>query len=391
MPTTPALHALPSRLLASLLLIASAPAQADASKRSQLFTLVAGEHPVRALVDLTAQIRKVRIHWDEAELGAGDQRVVVQRELRLDGDSFEDVATTLLFYCGFLIVPAEEAGEYRVIAVRKAPDPNVAVSRTPEQILARPARVEFVTTKVALGEGPDVVLRVSALRPLLASLSLRVKADGSDLVLTGSTEQIAFALRTLQLYEGKTPATMPEIVWRGMGALAWPGGKTSQAAFTKLLAATLDANTLDGNAIAGAAEVQVDLGEPTELAAADWFARATQVLRKVDQVIVPVDRQHRVFVLRSLQDPRAREICWSSYFEAPDQVAKSAAILPVVTAYDLQHVEVTAAMNRLRPKFAAMRNLTFGTMTGRRLLLSGLRDDVGDMLASLREIDVEGK
>jgi hypothetical protein len=118
----------------------------------------------------------------------------------------------------------------------------------------------------------------------------------------------------------------------------------------------LFAATLDANVIGSLGDDVLDLGEPAQLRAADWFARATVALRSADQVMVPVDADHRVFLLRSLQDRSIREVAWRACVESSDQVAQSRAIVSVMTVFDLQNQDVS-------------------------------RDEVTDMLGLLRKID----
>jgi hypothetical protein len=354
-------------------------------RRQPQFALPAGRHGVDELIGLLGQIRKTAICCERDELERATGPVMLQRELRLDGDAFDDVVTTLLFHRGLMVVPAKAPGGQQVIAMDERLR-DTAIARTPAEILARPGRLEFVTTSVP-PSGLPVMQRAMVLRPLFGMdrtpWAMRIGVDGQQVTLTGSSEQVAFALRVLQLVDGNTPTLQPAIAWSATSPLSWPGGKMTGVAFMKLFADTLDANVLGE---AGAAEL--DLGAAAQLSAAEWFASATKALHSIGQVIVPAEAAHRVFLLRSKQDARFAEVTWRSTFETNEQVLQYTAVRPVLTVFSLQHVELTAAMNQLRPMLMGGGGLTVGSLGPSRLLLAGLRDNVAKVIEQLQGIDV---
>lgn len=375
-------------LIPATVLAQHGPAPEPAAARSPQFTLPAGQHRLDELIGLLGQIRKTTIRCERDEIALGLGPVALQRELLLDGAAFDDVVTTLLFYRGLIVVPDAAQG-LQVIALDDAERlRSAAVGRTAAEILARPGRLEFATTKVPAGKLP-MAGRIGVLRALFGMnrvpWAMQMVADGEDMRLTGSTEQLAVALRVLQLLDDTAPTVAPAVAWAGAAPLSWPGGRMTQAAFLQLFANTLDANVL-GEVGGG----EVDLGAPARLPAAEWFSRATVALDAIDEVIVAAAAPHRVFLLRSKHEARFREVIWRSGFESNEQVAKSTAVRPVLTVYALQHISSAAATNQLRPMLRGLGSSTLvvGTLSPSRLLVGGLRDEVARVIEQLHKVDV---
>jgi hypothetical protein len=353
------------------------------------FTLPAGQHALTELVNLLGQIRNCEIDCAVEELAAvDDQKVLLQRELQLTAPEFEDVVTTVLFYRGLVVVPGDRAGRQRAITVLdKARLHETAIARTTAEILARPSRIEFASTLLPT-DPSQLELRLNILRPFFAAIGrpnpwamTMDKAEGG-IQLTGSTEQIGYALKMIGLLDGVRPQPAPAIEWQ-VAMLAWPGGKMP---LTKFLAA-FTAN-LDANLIGDPVDRQVDLGAQEQLSPAAWWTRATMVLRAIDIAIVPVVPQSRVFLLRALNDRGAREIQWRAAFEAPDAVLQEAAIVPVMTVHECKHVDVSAARGAMRPAFGKPGGtLTVVSTNPTSLLFVGLRDDVAKALQLVRAAD----
>ena len=369
--------------LAALLLSATAAtihAQEPAERPAPLFTMAAGEHDLVSLVDLLAQVRKARIHSDRNELeGFADATVHLQRELRVDGDAFENVATALLQEHGFIIVP-EEDGTYRVRTFGELHElEGAAIERTPQEIFGRPAKVEFITTAVPAEIAP--LDWYNRLRPTLVSVNtpcrLLLGREDGKLVLTGTTQQVGFALRLIQAARGLEPAAQPPIGWREDAPLPWPGGRMPLRRFTALFADTLDANVL-GPPV----DIELDLGQAERLRPDQWFARATQVLHDQGNALLPADVQHRVFLLLSLRGPRSNEIFWRARFDPPDSIAENPAGMPVFTAYEMQHIRAGLAAGALRG-----RRIIVSVMSSEAIVLIGMRPDVVDALEAVRKAD----
>lgn len=379
-----------------LLTIAAAQAaggQPTKTPKAAVFTLPAGQHSVAELINLLGQIRKCEIHHDPAELDDnGDHKIVLQRELQLDGDAFEDVVTTILFYRQLMVVPGDKPPAQRAIAMKDAEELRRAASaRTADEILSRPSRAEFVSTTLPPGPVPDVV-RINMLRPFFANAGrpspwqMNINLVDDKIQLTGTTEQLAFALNIVGLLSGdaKRPSS-PAIAWRSTEPLPWPGGKMPLTALMKLFTDTLDANL-----IGEPSDREVDLGARAQLPAAEWFARATAVVRSIDEVIVPVVHSHRVFLLRSLANRGADEVMWRSSFESPEEVSRATSIVPVITEFVCKHARANEAMRAVRPILGRpLSTMILGAFSAKndRLLISGLRNEVAEVLDVLRKAD----
>jgi hypothetical protein len=346
------------------------------------FTLPAGEHGLTELVNLLGQIRKCEIACAAADLDAVDnQKVLLQRELQLSDAEFEDVVTTLLFYRGLVVVPGDRPGHQQAIAMLdKTRLQEAAAPRTTAEILARPNRLEFATT-ILPTDPSQTLLRLNMLRPIFAATgrpnprAMTMQQAEGGIRLTGSTEQLACALKTIGLLDGVKPEPEPPIDWPA-GTLPWPGGKTT---LTKFLAAFT--SSLDANVIGYPADREVDLGTAEQLPAADWWSRATIVLRSIDLTIVPVVAGSRVFLLRALNERGANEIQWRAAYEAPEALLQATAIVPVMTLHECEHVGFDVAMRAIRPAFGKPGGTLTVVSTGpRRALFVGLRDDVAKAL-----------
>ncbi len=367
-------------------LLATAALAQDAARPSPpptpVFTLAAGRHDLQAFVDLTAQIRKAPIRFAVADSEAAARPVVVQRELRLDAVAFEDVATTLLFASGVLIVPDERPGEFRAVATDgTAPELAMAVPRTPAELAARPHRLEYVTTTVPC-PADQVARRLNLLRPFFAARGglwrLRPAAAEGALSLTGTTRQVISALTLLQLQEGTKPVATPAPTWRDKLGLPWPGGAMQLPDFVDLLA-----ERLDGNVLGDITALRLDLGAAAELPPSRWYARATQVLRAADRVLVPLDPERRIFTLLPLQGSDALG-SWHAGYEPATMVAASDAIVPVLTTIELQHMTTAQAANLLRPRLVGSPTLIWGSLSPQLLVACGLRDEVAKVVAEVR-------
>ncbi|MCU0864968.1 MAG: hypothetical protein MUC36_14355 [Planctomycetes bacterium] len=184
------------------------------------------------------------------------------------------------------------------------------------------------------------------------------------------------------MLDGVQPEPAPAVGWPA-GTLPWPGGRML---LTKFLAAF--SSTLNANLIGSPDRREVDLGAAEQLTAAQWWSRATMVLRSVDHAIVPVVPSCRVFLLRELKDRGAKEIYWRAAFEPPEAVLQATAIEPVMTLHECKRIRVDVAMRIIRPPVGERAStLTVARTSSSGLLLVGLRDDVAQALRLVREAD----
>ena len=353
------------------------------------FTLPAGEHGLSELLNLLGQIRKCEIGCAAAELDAVDnQKVLLQRELQLSDAEFEDVVTTLLFYRGLVVVPGDRPGHQQAIAMLdKTRLQEAAAPRTTAEILARPNRLEFATT-ILPTDPSQTLLRLNMLRPFFAATG-RTEPQGDDHAAgrrRHPTDRLDRAARLRaeddRLLDGVKPDPAPPIDWPA-GTLPWPGGKTT---LTKFLATFT--SSLNANVIGYPADREVDLGAAEQLPAADWWSRATIVLRSIDLTIVPVVAGSRVFLLRALNERGANEIQWRAAYEAPETLLQATAIVPVMTLHECKHVGIDVAMRAVRPAFGKPGGTLTAASTGPTgLLFVGLRDDVAKALQMVRAAD----
>jgi len=354
-----------------------------------VFTLAAGEHRIEAFVDLTSQIRKVAIDCEADELDHAYERALhVQRELQLGNADWEDLATTLLLYQRLLLVPAKKGNGQRIVALIRGVDlSELAVERSPGDVLARPHRIEWVTTVVPGGDiAPQV--QINMLRPVFAfsrdPVPLHFEAAENGIRLTGTTDQVAFAIRLLHALGGQPVTATAPLTWSDDEPRRWPGGEMGTKEFVQLVATTLDANVV-GHIPDGS----VDLGDPAELAPADWFAAATRIWREAELALLPLVPAHRVLLLGSLRGARAGEMMWRAAFEPPARVGASNDIVPVATVLALEHITCNVASNTLRPWIGVGRKLTIGSLGQDRILLYGMRDEVAGATELIQAADVK--
>ena len=371
---------------------------AQEAVRRPSFVLAAGLHSATALIEQVGLVRKVPIKT-AAELrdALAERSVHVPVELRLAPTDFDVVATNVLLHEGVLLVA--DAGALRPVLLARCqfqteafdarePLGAMAVDRTPEEVLAGTRGIELVRTRVSLREaGPPMahmMLRVMTPRtPQRPGLVAR--PEQGELVLTGTTDEVGFALRMLQVLDDPASASVaPAIKWTTSDELPWPGGRRSRAAFDALVATTLDASVLD--AVHPTDAESVDLGDPAELSPEAWFARATEVYGAHDTALLPVVPQHRVFVRLSTRGDRRSEIMLRAVYVPAAHLDEPAPLQPVITRIALRHIQGAAAQNDLRAA-GIPRGISIGSIGRDGLLLTGMRADVATTVAKLRDLD----
>lgn len=377
----------PARILLPLLLLA-AGLGAQASGEAT-FTLAAGEHRLRDLVELTATIRKAPIAAGSAATAAllDERRVRVQRELRLGGDALVDVASNLLFEAGVILATAPGTGEPRVVSIEDRDALTKCARRVDRaDVTALAARVDFVETRLPFATDRDK-LHVNMLRPFLGfsnqpwHATMRVDAEAQEMVMTGTTPQVAAALRVMQSFAGDTPTQPARPRWRD-GTHDWTGGDALLADFVATFCETLDANVLGELPV-----VMLALGDAREHPTKGWYEAATVTLHAAGYVLEPLCAEHRVFALRNLEH-RPTELSWRARHETVDELSASRAVEPVMVVFHLQTMASTAAINRLRPKMAGMK-VSVGSMvtSPNDLVIDGLRPDVQEFVELLLKLD----
>jgi hypothetical protein len=178
------------------------------------FAIEAGELKLGDLIDRAADYLKRNILVTEQEMmqaGQGSNVFKLQQPISTDRDGCEELLTTLLSTRGFAVVPLDEQkGVYEVISMNGPRSREIfsrAAQRTPEQILARPNLKMPVVTVVPL-KHVNGTIATNALRPFFAStgaaqgggsLTLGNVGNNSSILLSGLQDQVANAIRMLQI------------------------------------------------------------------------------------------------------------------------------------------------------------------------------------------------
>jgi len=362
-------------------LISALPAQ-EARQPKPMFVLAAGEHRIDAFINLTGQIRKAAVDVD-TELFAEvlDERLGIQRDLELDAEAWEDVATSILMTRNLMLAPTQQAGRLRLVSFKDDLDHDGCTPRTERQLLERPRRVELVTVEVPTGDAAHSQF-IMSLRPffMMERATLDIESARQAIRLTGSTAAVVPALRLLRALLGRPIPEDPPVNFESQDKLAWPGGELTASAFVSLVAQMLDANV-----VGKVPDIKLQLGEAAELSVTDFYARASQVLRRSGQVLVPLVPEQRVFLLASAQSV-ARQWMSLSRYESPDTVGKSKDVTPVMTVLTVPPDKMQQYHGLLRPAFGQRRpGLTIGSVGRERMILMGLRSDVAEAVAMIRK------
>ena len=131
------------------------------------FVLPAGTISVENLIDESARYLARNILWQASELN-NPAPFVFQRPLALDARGCEELVGQLLASRGLVVVPIDEQKKvYEVIHTLAARGQEIsthAVSRTSQQVLARPQLHEYVLVAQPL-EHINATIATNALRP----------------------------------------------------------------------------------------------------------------------------------------------------------------------------------------------------------------------------------
>ena len=196
-------------LVAALSPAASLPSQ-DAAARSARFALEAGDVRLNELIDLAAAFLGRNIIVSEAELataGAGSG-IKLQQRIETDAAGCEELLANLLYARGFALVPLDESkGVFEVVSLtgpRNREIANRAVTRTVDEVMARPQLRVFVTTVMPL-KHINATIATNALRPFFQSahgshsgLTPGNVGNASAMILSGFQDQVAAAVRMLR-------------------------------------------------------------------------------------------------------------------------------------------------------------------------------------------------
>jgi len=348
------------------------------------FTLAAGAHDVADLVRMVGEARgsPVDAAADVLERAA-DRRVTLQRELQLDRDEWEDVATALLHCRGLWLAP-DASGRMTVVpaAAEDGTGPGAARARTAAEVLARPYRTDLITVRYASKAEPDVL--AASLRPLFAGrdLSVGMRADGGDVVCEGRTCGVVVALRLLQLADGAEAPAASTVSWPAGTARAWPGGQMGLDEFLAVMAKALEANVVLGPSVAPA--TRLTLGGATELAPRAWHAAAARLLRDERLALTVVHGRQRLFEVLPLDGPQAGvQILWrAAVMTASEAADPELPLQPVMTFVPLSPDETRAALRNVRGLRGMDELLTIGS-SPRGVVLAGLSDTVAAVVGAV--------
>lgn len=350
--------------------------------RPPQFTLAAGRHTVRDLVRMVGEARRAPLEYaDEVLARATGGDFVLQRELQLDAEEWEDVATALLHGRG-LCVTRDDAGRLSVLATAKtsALTAGKPSARTPTELLLRPYRTERATTRFVCKSDPRQL--VTSMRPLLATRDeiVTLAVDGDEIVAEGVTSQLVFALRTLLAADGAEVPAPPMPTWPDDMVCAWPGGSMDVAAFLDRMADALHANVLAD--VGAHAKVSLELGKPNELSPRAWQAAAALQLRELGLVITTVHGPQRLFEVLSLDRPSvSTDMMWRAPVMSVATILDPG--LPVQPATVLVPLADVGTQARRIGARRATPGLTIGSCP-KGLILSGLTDDLAAIVKQVQ-------
>lgn len=189
------------------LLLAAAPAIAQENEPAEPpFVLPAGDLATTALIDACANYLGWNILYSEQELGEQGQKSKLQQQIVTDRDGCEELLYGLLYRQGFAVKTLDlERGVYEVLSMQGPRRKELgAGARFMEwsEVLQRPALKRQVLTTVPL-QHIDAQLANNTLRPFFAGsgggVSVGTVGDGQSLLLQGFQDQVAQAVRVVQL------------------------------------------------------------------------------------------------------------------------------------------------------------------------------------------------
>ena len=208
------------RLSLLSLLTLAATCQEPAANAKKTFVLEPGEIRLNDLIDRCASLLGWNILVRNEEIsaaGGGEATIRLQNRLTTDVQGCEDFLSNMLYRgCCVLTALDESKQLYEIISAtgpRQREITNRAQSRTPAQVLARPALKVPVLTVVEL-KHINATIATNALRPFFAStgsaaggsqLTLGNVGNNPAVLLCGMNDQVAAAIRLVQTCDVPPP------------------------------------------------------------------------------------------------------------------------------------------------------------------------------------------
>ncbi|MCR9247108.1 MAG: hypothetical protein NXI31_18910 [bacterium] len=390
------LRALPALSFALASAPAFLPAQ-EATRRAppeSRFTMAAGDHDLAAFVDLLAQIKKCTIKCpDDLQGFTPEHPLTLQRELRLTADEFEDIATTLLYTHGLVIVEPRDSGRRTVIPIEPlaaAEQVHHIATRAPAAVLARPNRIEYLRTRYRPTR--DVRIALNMMRPMfmLGSPTQVPKleiADGS-LQISGLTPVVVAALRYLALVDQQPIPPTPGLALPTTLRTATPSGSVSLTELVARTSRALDANILVPDSMP---ELELEFPAVGTLDAHTWLTHTTALLAEHHLTLITLNAKNRVLQLMPTRAGRATdaELFWrAEILDVDGALDPDGPTRPVMVMIPLQHVTATAVANACRPLLRRSR-VTLGTAGDDvGIYAVGMSHQVRPVLQRIRTLDV---
>ncbi|HEX6812205.1 MAG TPA: hypothetical protein VF384_11320 [Planctomycetota bacterium] len=208
-----------TRLCLLSLLTVIAPCQDPAANAKKTFVLEPGEVSLSDLIDRCAPLLGWNILTNNQEMaaaGGGAATIRLQNRIATDLQGCEDFLTSMLYRSGLVLTGLDESKQiYEVIALngpRSREIVNRALTRTPEQVLARPSLKVPVLTVVEL-KHINATIATNALRPFYAStggnpagsMTIGNVGNSTAMLLSGMSDQVAGAIRLLKTCDVPPP------------------------------------------------------------------------------------------------------------------------------------------------------------------------------------------
>ena len=197
-------------VVCSLLLFAGIALAQDVDQKPEPFALSAGTIELSELVDACAGYLEWNILYDTREFeGAGAVATKLQRPIVTDRDGCEELLYSLLYRQGYAVKTVDAARNvYEVLMMQgqRAREISAGASYVElAKILERPALKRQVITTISL-QHINAQAANNALRPFFAGmggasmgLSIGTVGDPQSLLLQGFQDQVAQAIRVVQL------------------------------------------------------------------------------------------------------------------------------------------------------------------------------------------------
>lgn len=205
----------PALLLACILLAGPLAAQQPAAAAP--FTLPPGDLTLAQLVDLTARYLHANFVVADPQLLANPAPMTLTWPVVTDRAGCLRALAAILSTRGLALMPLDpEHGIHEIVSVNseRATVLQLTAEIVPcEKVLADPHGKQLITTVVPLRHARASQV-TAALRPFFAnSTVLGVTADGANLVLGGSRDLVANAIRFVEANDRPTadPATMQQL------------------------------------------------------------------------------------------------------------------------------------------------------------------------------------